>query len=419
MGLTVRAGGATDVGLVRANNQDSFLVTEALFAVADGMGGHAGGEIASQVALTTLEHEFTERSTDGLVDAVEAANEAVLERSLDDPDLSGMGTTLCAAAVVTDDDGEEHLGLVNVGDSRIYWFHGQELEQLSHDHKLVQEMVDAGEISADEAAEHPQRNILTRALGLASNLPVDRWVVSPLAGDRFLLCSDGLYEEVGDGAIAAALRRLEDPTEAAEELVRLANTEGGSDNITVVIVDVVDDDGRLAAATEALAESPSPRHRPTVKADPDPDPDSDGAAAELGDDEIEAGRRRPRTALVTVLLAGLIVLVALGGAGWYARSGWFVAFDGDRVAIFQGRPGGVLWWDATLEERTGLTRDDVPPARLAQLDDGKEQSSLDEARIYVDRLREEGQQLERQAGATTTSTPAGPDGPSTTATPER
>jgi protein phosphatase len=419
MGVTLSAGGATDVGQVRSMNQDAYLLRDGLFAVADGMGGHAGGEVASEVALTTLEQEFTEPRSENLVAAAEAANEAVISRSRDDPELSGMGTTLCAVALVDTDDGEA-LALVNVGDSRIYRFHDRELDQLSRDHKLVQEMIDAGELAAEEAPRHPQRNILTRALGIESELPVDEWLVIPFAGDRFLLCSDGLYDEVSNDTIAAVLRRLADPTEAAEELVRLANGAGGSDNITVVVIDVLDDGGLVAKATAALAGEPPPppdeRGRtsstsaagaqPPSTRPPTSAPDRDDAPDDAPDAEEQAARRSTRRAtVVTVVLAVLIVGATFAGTAWYARSGWFVGLEGDRVAIFKGRPGGVLWFDPTLEERTNVESDDVPPSRLPQLEDGKEESSLTDARQYVERLEEEGARLRARSPSTTTSTP--------------
>ena len=409
MGVTLSAGGATDVGRVRSMNQDAYLLRDGLFAVADGMGGHAGGVVASEVALTALEQGFTEPRSEDLVAAAEAANDAVISRSRDDPELSGMGTTLCAIALVETDDGEA-LALVNVGDSRIYRFHDRELEQLSRDHKLVQEMIDAGELAADEGPHHPQRNILTRALGIESDLPVDEWLVIPFAGDRFLLCSDGLYDEVSNDAIAAVLRRLADPTEAAEELIRIANAAGGSDNITVVVIDVLDDGGRVAEASAVLAGEPPPppddRARTSSTSASSAQPPSTPSSTSSPDDEEQAVRRSTRRAtVVTAILAVLIVAATFAGTAWYARSGWFVGLEEDRVAIYKGRPGGVLWFDPTLEERTNLDRDDVPPSRLPQLEDGKEESSLSDARQYVERLEEEGDRLRTRASATTTSTP--------------
>jgi protein phosphatase len=238
--LTVlRSGSASDVGRVRAVNEDLALESLTLFAVADGMGGHAGGEIASRTAIDALESEFGRKpSIDGLVDAVHEANRAVWERGHADPDLRGMGTTLTAAALVSTDEGDR-LVLANVGDSRAYRFHGTGLTQLTTDHSVAEELVKRGELSEAEAAIHPHRHILTRALGISPDIDVDVWQVVPEEGDRYLLCSDGLTNEIPAEEITRVLSELRDPQAAAETLVRMANEAGGSDNITAVVLDVV------------------------------------------------------------------------------------------------------------------------------------------------------------------------------------
>ena len=249
----MRWGGATDVGRVRSNNQDQYLARDdmGLWAVADGMGGHSGGEVASQIACETLGQAFADHSVDGLIDAVEQANTAVFRAGADDPELTGMGTTVVALAVVEHDD-DEVLAIANVGDSRCYRYAAGELDQVTTDHSLVADLVREGSLSPEEAAVHPQRNIVTRVLGVYDSIPVDVFAVDPQHGDRYVLCSDGLFNEVPEPAIAAVLRRLRDPADAAEELVRLAVEGGGRDNVTVVVVDVVDDGGRAEAASAAL-----------------------------------------------------------------------------------------------------------------------------------------------------------------------
>lgn len=236
-------GAATDVGRVRSGNEDNFLVAESLFAVADGMGGHRGGEVASADALETLRTSILEPSPESLRAAVEAANRSVFEHSLTDPGLAGMGTTLCAVALVRDDEGAASIGIVNVGDSRVYLLRDGEFRQITLDHSLVETMVRGGQLSPDEAAVHPGRNVLTRALGIEPEIDVDLFSESVMEGDRYLLCSDGLYNELHDDQISAVLRRLAAPWEAASELVRRATEAGGRDNVTVVVVDVLDDDG--------------------------------------------------------------------------------------------------------------------------------------------------------------------------------
>ena len=210
-----RVGSATDVGRVRSNNQDSFLVREGdLFAVADGMGGHQGGEVASALALQILGQAHDEPSTSTLVRAVRSANQAVFDKAGSDPDLKGMGTTLTALADVDTREGPK-LGIVNVGDSRLYRMRSDRLEQLTEDHSLVASLVRQGRITAEEAESHPQRNILTRALGIDEAVAVDSWEVEPIPGDRFLICSDGLFNEVDEGRMIATLRAFDDPADAA------------------------------------------------------------------------------------------------------------------------------------------------------------------------------------------------------------
>lgn len=408
----LRWGAATDTGRVRHNNQDSFLVLgdRSLFAVADGMGGHQGGEVASRTAVDALEAAFAEPSLDSLISAVEAANAAVFEQGGADPHLRGMGTTMVAVALV-DDGGEERLAIANVGDSRVYLFEGGDLTQITEDHSLVAEMVRDGRLSPEEAETHPQRNIVTRVLGIYEAVDVDRDEVLPFAGQRLLLCSDGLFNEVGSDQIAAVLRRLADPDEAARELVRLANEGGGRDNITVVIVDVVDDEGRSEQASAALAGDARAEAR---------EPDLAGFSSAVSEDAIENVFRppkrdadadpapRPKRFTWRVALFLLVLLAVLGGAvatvAWYAQGTYYIGFQDDEVAIYQGRPGGVLWIDPSLEDVTGIPRDKVPEDVLPAIESGKEVATLADAERYVENLQKRIDKLERPTTTTTTST---------------
>jgi serine/threonine protein phosphatase PrpC len=242
----LRAGAATDVGLVRANNQDQLLVDDPVFAVADGMGGHAAGEVASRTAVDALQIAFhDDDGSDGtgpeaVAEAVRAANRAVWEQAQAHAELRGMGTTLTAIALVPFTPahgaapGRDGLAVANVGDSRTYRLRHGQLEQLTVDHSYVAELVAEGRIDAAEAEFHPQRHVLTRALGVAPDVDVDLMTVDAEPDDRYLLCSDGLSREVTDAQIASVLRRLVDPGDAARELVAEAKRRGGNDNITVV-----------------------------------------------------------------------------------------------------------------------------------------------------------------------------------------
>ncbi len=247
-------GAATDTGRVRAANEDSVLIAEGVFAVADGMGGHRGGEVASTAALEAFNAAVGAGGTaQALVDGVNAANSAVYELSSTDARLAGMGTTLVALAAVAE-GGAEHVAVINIGDSRVYLLSGDELVQISEDHSLVETMVRTGQLSAEEASVHPRRNVLTRALGIEPAVEVDGWMVQPRSGDRFLLCSDGLFNELDSDEITSVLRQLPDPSEAAFQLVRLANEAGGRDNISAVVIDVVDGPADAASAGQAVGE---------------------------------------------------------------------------------------------------------------------------------------------------------------------
>lgn len=414
----LRAGTATDVGKVRAVNEDRFLVSDTLFAVADGLGGHQAGEVASQVAVETLAEAFTEHTTDGLIAAVERANEAVWNLASDHSDMRGMGTTLTAVALV-DQDGDEQLSVVNVGDSRAYLFQRDELIQVTEDHSLVDELVRDGRLTAEEARTHPQRSVITRALGLTPDVVVDVWQLLPFEGDRLVLCSDGLTNEVTDDRIAAALRRLADPAEVAADLVRQAREGGGNDNITVVVIDIVDDGDRAGQASKALAAKGSRRSKGRKAADTAVTRSREAVRVKSrtkedaadGDSKSMTSQGRRRRVTWRVVGFVLLVVVVLGGASlaiaWYARQTYFVGLNTHtaRVAIFRGRPGGLLWFDPTLSRSTPLAFSDVPPARQQEVRDGHVEPSVAAAERYVAALEAEGQAI---------SSARGPIGPTST-----
>jgi serine/threonine protein phosphatase PrpC len=384
----LRAASATDVGRVRSNNQDSLLVADPLFAVADGMGGAAAGEVASALALEALAEHFPPPdgrppTPDALVEAAAAANRAVWAKAEAHPEMRGMGTTLVALARVEGGS----LAVVNVGDSRLYCYSRGELRQVTADHSLVAEMVAEGRLSPAEAEVHPRRNIMTRALGPEPDVQVDLFVEDPHPGDRFVLCSDGLPREVGDDAIAAVLRRYREPRDAARELVTEARQRGGSDNITVVVVDVADPGAAPAAASEAAPEPVAPE--PVA---PGPRPS-----------------RRPTPPVLTVRVLGFLLLLLLVlGAGlaallWYGRSSYFVTLRGSSIVIYQGRPGGVLWIQPTLAATTPYTSGSVQASNLADLRSGHPAPSLAAARSYVANLVAEYQRDLANAAPPTTA----------------
>jgi protein phosphatase len=283
----------TDVGRVRAANEDSYVIDDetGVLAVADGMGGHQAGEVASATAIAALQSGLKEgRPID---EAIVDANTVVIERASSDPELRGMGTTLTAAVV--DDD---HVLLIGpVGDSRAYVLRDGEFEQLTVDHSVVAELIAAGQLTEAEAEIDPRRAMITRALGIDVDVDVDVIPLDLSVGDRVLFCSDGLTTMVRDEAIADVLRTETDRARAAQELVEAANSAGGADNITVLLVDVVDDDATVElspppdepepAAAEEPEDADTADLEPEAVLEADPEPALDGLPA--GDLDIELG----------------------------------------------------------------------------------------------------------------------------------
>lgn len=406
---TLRAGAATDKGRTRPINQDDMLVTDRLFVVADGMGGHLGGEVASAMAVEAMREEVIDPTSESLLAGAQAANKRIFDRSNDDPTLHGMGTTLCAVALVDNDDGHE-LAVINVGDSRAYLFRDQTLSQITRDHSLIEDLRQEGRLSEEELAVHPHRNVITRALGIAGRVEVDEFTVIPHRGDRLIICSDGLFNEVPNVKIASTLRRLADPEEAAHELVRQANENGGRDNITCIVVDVVDDDGRdHSAAVSAAPSRPRPAGRAdlagftTAIAEHD---DADPPVADTGDGEpAHKQGRKPRaddpdaTSSVrarrfTWRVAGFIVLLATlfaataGVVWWYARGTYYLGFDANgQVTLYQGRAEKFLWFQATALERTQIPAAQVPEQFKDAVTAGKAWGSRGEAEQYLANIR--------------------------------
>lgn len=417
-------GSATDVGLVRSNNQDQLLVAPGLYAVADGMGGHAAGEVASATAVQALRAAFEaseERSERSLLNAVVAANRAVWEQAQSHRAMHGMGTTLVALAVVEREDGTSGLAVAHIGDSRAYLYRDGHLAQLTVDHSYVQELIDDGQISQAQAAVHPQRHVLTRAVGVEPSVDVDLITVQPQHRDRYLLCSDGLPREATGAEIAGVLEKFPDPTEAARQLVELANSRGGSDNTTVVVLNVLangaspeavitvpdsadrgDGGSPDGTAVEAPASAVVSATRPVVKL-PAPAP-AERRQAERKQTDNWPRRKAARgtSRLLTWRLASFVfaICVLVGGTvgalAWYARSTYFVSLADGKIAIFEGRPGGVLWFGPTLAQRTSYTVASVLPYELVPLRAGHLEPSMRRARQYVSNLVAEKVEAERE-----------------------
>jgi len=385
--IEFRWGTATDVGRVRSANQDQLLTMTPVFVVADGMGGHNGGEVASAIAVDEMAKAEGVASVDDLIEAVQQANREIVDRSKLDPELRGMGTTLVALVGMTVGDAPR-LGVANVGDSRLYRRAEDGIVQITEDHTLVEALVRDGRLTAEEALTHPQRNIVTRALGIDDKVLVDTWELAPKVDDRYVLCSDGLFNELSPEEIFAVLSDIEEPAEAAVALVNAACDAGGRDNVTVVIVDVVD--------TDAAADVADDRIISVHKAVPDSvlrlDPPVETGPNDPHPDEILVDRAVEKSPFVTwrlgvfVATVMLVLGVLVSSVVAYARSGYFVGLEGETVVIYQGRPDGVLWFDPTVEQSLEITVAELDPDDLSDVADGREFDSLEEAEAYADEL---------------------------------
>ena len=381
--MRIETGVRTDVGRVREGNEDSYLMDEPLFGIADGMGGHAAGEVASSTAVEALSSgaaRVNSEDPESLVALLKEANRAIFDKATKDDSLHGMGTT-CTLVLI--DAYRAHLA--HVGDSRAYLLRGGDLSRLSEDHTLVGRMVREGQLTEEEAARHPQRSMITRSLGIDSDVQVDLRSFDVRDGDRIMLCSDGLTSMTSEDTIKSVLQQKKSPQAAADELVDLANEAGGEDNITVVVLD-------LSATGDAPPPPPVEASKaatsltgavPPAAAPPPPSGSS-------SNDDPGFGRRVVRKIIVT-----LVILVVLVGAGYGAlryslNHSWFVGVsDEGVVTIYQGRPEEVLGISMKeVEEETGITLEDVPEFKRADLEEGIKTDSLEEAQATVTSLEE-------------------------------
>lgn len=358
-------GAASHVGMLRQQNEDAYVAEEHVFVVADGMGGHNAGEVASALAVAGMRSAAARgfASAESVVTAVNDANRTIHEASGGPSEQRGMGTTLTALVPLAATESEpQRLVVANVGDSRAYLLRGSELKQVSADHSYVQELLTEGLITADEARVHPRRNIVTRALGIEGDVNADSWTLPMVIGDRYILCSDGLVDEVDDNHIELILRSCPDPQQAADQLVKTANTNGGRDNTTVVIVDVVDE----SAIPAVVATTPSTTSSTST-----------------------AKRTRIVVAAAVVLT---LVIGSVSAIGWYARGGYYVGFDGRgdtaHLSVFKGRPRSILWFRPTVEIDSGVERKQVFPALADDIDDKPTYTSFARAEAYVNSIRD-------------------------------
>ena len=390
----VEQAGRTDVGRQRSANEDSLFVNPPLFAVADGMGGAKAGEVASAVAVEAVEGatESGESAETELANIVRQANRRIYDLAVADESRRGMGTTLTLAKVHGDE-----VSLAHVGDSRAYLLRGGELEQLTRDHSLVAELERSGQITPEAAEHHPQRSIITRALGPEPDVEVDTYTLAGRDGDTFLICSDGLTSMISDDEVASILRSAGSLDEAADELVRAANQSGGKDNITVILfrlgegeadattapaeVAPADEDtiaggisaADVAAAAPLAALGDAPADATVVR------PPAPRTAAPAPAEAVRPRRRRGRR-FVGAAVALLLVAAVVAGLYALSRQVYFIGTnDAGLVTVYRGVPYELPLGINLYEEEyaSGMPARAIPPARRKRVLDHEWRSRSD------------------------------------------
>jgi PPM family protein phosphatase len=408
MTLALRYAVRSDRGLVRGNNEDSVYAGPRLLAIADGMGGHAAGEVASKIAVAAVEHLDEDRPVGDLLAvlrlAVEDANHRIADSMRADPDLEGMGTTLTALRFTGG-----QVGLVHVGDSRAYLLRGEHLSQITHDDTYVQSLVDSGKLTAEEASHHPRKSVILRAL-MGDDVDPDVSIREARAGDRYLLCTDGLSDVLTAPTILETLSEG-DPQESADRLVELTLRGGAPDNVTVIVADVVGADfGDDVPVIGGAFVDPTESSPPPVEASP-----AERAAQMTRppvQHHVELPLRRRRW-LRRLLITAAVLAVLIGGtAGFYAwtQSQYFVGRSGDEVAIFRGVNtdfGPLKFYQ--VSENTSLKMSELTPAARSQVESGITAHSQTGAEQIVANLTK-WQLLPLCRTSTPSSTPSNRDG---------
>ena len=343
--MQLRWGARSDVGCVRSHNEDSYLVQSPLFCVCDGMGGHAAGEVASSLAVETIAKTAPHSADPALLgSAIEAANAAIIEAAVNGLGKPGMGCTATAAYI----EGGT-VAIAHVGDSRAYLLHEGSLIRVTRDHSYVEELVDAGEITADEARVHPNRSVITRALGSDPAMYADHFALNIEEGDRLILCSDGLSSMVSDGEIEVIATQSSTAQICTDNLVDAALAAGGGDNVTVIVVDLVDD-GKLRAIA----------------------------------------RKRKRNAILS--LVAVLSVIALGGliTLFSISNSVYLGVKDDAVAIYKGTPHSFMGIELNwLEDETSVMLSDLPEDTRHRLEEGIPQASVEEATETVSKYRKQ------------------------------
>lgn len=408
MAPTPTTAAVSHVGKIRANNQDSGYAGAHLFVVADGMGGHAGGDVASAIAAKRIAEADTvypsvRDAEFALQQALIAANSLLAETVFEHSELTGMGTTVSGILRVGD-----QLALAHIGDSRIYRFRDGELTQITADHTFVQRLVDSGRITAEEAAVHPRRSVLMRVLGDVDASPeIDTAIFDAKPGDRWMLCSDGLSSYVTDDKMSSILATVRTAQGAADRLVKESLDHGAPDNVTVVLVDIDDGDGEtgipptfVGAAAVPLSYENDTSRRPirlptlllhplkaTQPEDSHFEPEGEGYLEELIEEDRKRARRRRIVWLVVLVLAVAAIVGAVFAAYSWTQSHYYVGVNDGRVAIFQGVQQNIGPIHlSSVYQSTRIEVDSLSAYKQQEVEDTINADSLRDALNIVDRL---------------------------------
>ncbi|WP_168625995.1 MULTISPECIES: Stp1/IreP family PP2C-type Ser/Thr phosphatase [unclassified Cryobacterium] len=398
------------VGKLRSNNQDSGYAGRHLFVVADGMGGHAGGDVASAIAIKRIaeadrEYASAEDAAFALQTALLAANTMLAETVFDHAELTGMGTTVSALARVGD-----RIAIAHIGDSRIYRFRDGELDQITADHTFVQRLVESGRITQEEAAVHPRRNVLMRVLGDIDSSPeIDTTVLDTRPGDRWLICSDGLSSYVTDDKLETILANFGTTRDAANRLIKESLDHGAPDNVTVVLIDVGEDDEYAGMPPQIVGSAALPLTyeaeiarralrlptlllhplKSTQHEDSHFEPESEEYLDELILEDKRRALRRRITWLVAITLAIAAIVVGLVLGYQWTQTHYYVGANGDTVAIYKGvqQTVGPISLSSVYQQ-TSITMEGLPPYTRSTVEETISADSLADARKIIERLSE-------------------------------
>ncbi|MBW3084223.1 PP2C-family Ser/Thr phosphatase [Austwickia sp. TVS 96-490-7B] len=396
MTFAVDFAARTDVGLVRSRNEDSGYAGPHLLAVADGMGGHAGGNVASSLVLARLapldgDSHGSDTALDILSAAIAEANASLAKEMEIDPELGGMGTTLTALMKA----GSHALAVVHIGDSRAYMLRGETFAQITKDHSFVQTLVDSGRITQAEAENHPQRSLVTRVLTGSPDDEPDLSMREPRIGDRYLICSDGLSDYVAFDTIAEVISMGLTPRETTQRLVDLAMKSGAPDNVTCVIGDIVDS-SRDVSLKPVIVGAAADRQTPGGTGRSPAEKAAALARAAVGGDEyddddsdLSGRRRRPwlRPLLLFVLLLAVLSGASYGGWRW-TQTQFYVGQQDGKVAIYRGVPQVLGPFSLSgVEQRTDIMVSDLPEMWRTRLDGEIRTGDLAVAKARVQELQ--------------------------------